>query len=182
MWVIVDRLKKSAHFLPIRNTFTLDKLASLFVKEIVRLHEVPVSIVSYRDTRFTSMFWKSLQNALGTQLNFSTMFYPQTDGQSERVIWILEDMLLACVLDFGGSWEDHMPLVEFSYNNNFQISIGMAPYEALYGRKRRSPICWDDVGERKLLGLDLVQVTTEKIQLIQERLKVILHFPSMSFS
>ena len=80
-------------------------------------------------------------------------------------------MLRACVLDFGGSWEDHMPLVEFAYNNNFQTSIRMAPYEALYGRKCRSPIFWDDVGERKLLGPDLIQVTIEKIKLIRERLK-----------
>ena len=103
MWVIVDRLTKSAHFLPIRTTFTLDKLTSLYVKEIVRLHGVPISIVSDRDTRFTSKFLKSLQNALGTQLNFSIAFHPQTDGQSERVIQILEDMLRACILDFGGS-------------------------------------------------------------------------------
>ena len=111
-------------------------------------------------------------NALGTQVNFSIVFHLQIDGQSERVIQILENMLRACILDFGGSWENHMPLVEFSYNNNFQTSIGMAPYEALYGRKCRSPICWDDMGEGKLLGLDLVQVTTEMIRLIQEMLKI----------
>ena len=160
LWVIIDKLTKSAHFLPIRTTFTLDKLASLYVKEIVRLHGVPMSIVLDRDMHFTSKFWRNLQNALGTQLNFSTLFYPQTDGQSERVIQNLEDMLRACVLDFGGSWEDHTPLVEFSYNNNFQTSSGMTPYEVLYDRRCRSPICWDDVGERKLLGPDLVQVTT----------------------
>ena len=100
VWVIIDRLTKSAHLLPIRTTFTLDKLASLYVKEIVKL---PVSIVSDRDTRFTSKFWKSLQNALDTQLNFSIVFHPQTDGQSEKVIQILENMLRACILDFGGS-------------------------------------------------------------------------------
>ena len=103
VWVIVDRLTKSTNFLPIQTTFTLDKLGSLYVKEIVRPHGVPVSIVSNRDTHFTSKFWRSLQNALGTQLNFSAMFHPQTNGQSERVIQILEDILRACVLDFGGS-------------------------------------------------------------------------------
>ena len=103
VWVIVDRLTKSAHLLPIRTTFTLDKLASLYVKEIVKLHGVPVSIVSDRDTRFTSKFWKSLQNALGTQLNFGVVFHPKTDGQSERVIQILENMLRACILDLGGN-------------------------------------------------------------------------------
>ena len=104
-------------------------------------------------------------------MNFSIAFHPQTDGKSESVIQILEDMLRACVLDFGGSWEDHIPLVEFAYNNNFQTSIGMTPNEALYGRKCRSSIYWDDVGERKLLGSDLVQVTIENIRLIPDMLK-----------
>ena len=171
VWVIVDRLTKSAQLLPIRTTFTLDKLVSLYVTEIVKLHGVLMSIVSNRDTHFTSKFWKSLQNSLSTQLNFSTAFHPQTDGQSKRVIQILENMLRACILDFGSSWENHMPLVEFPYNNNFQTSIRMILYEAFYGRKCKSLICWDDMGERKLLGLDLVQVTIEKIWLIQERLK-----------
>ena len=103
--------------------------------------------------------------------HFSITFHQQIYDQSERVIQILENMLQASILDFRGSWEDNMPLVEFSYNNNFQTSIGMAPYVALYGRKCRSPNFWDDVGERKLLGLDLVQVIAEKIWLIRERLK-----------
>ncbi|KAL6328610.1 hypothetical protein AAG906_003295 [Vitis piasezkii] len=127
IWVIVDRLTKSAHFLPMKVNFSLDRLASLYVKEIVRMHGVPVSIVSDRDPRFTSRFWHSLQKALGTKLSFSTAFHPQTDGQSERVIQVLEDLLRACILDC----------------------------KALYGRKCRSPICWNDVGERKLLGLNL---------------------------
>ncbi|RVW57618.1 Transposon Tf2-11 polyprotein [Vitis vinifera] len=139
--------------------------------EIVRMHGVPVSIVSDRDPRFTSRFWHSLQKALGTKLSFSTAFHPQTDGQSERVIQVLEDLLRACILDLQGNWDDHLPLVEFAYNNSFQASIGMAPFEALYGRKCRSPICWNDVGERKLLGPELVQLTVEKVALIKERLK-----------
>ena len=93
MWVIIDRLMKSTNFLPIRTTFTLDKLASLYVKEVVRLHGISMSIVLDRDTRFTSKFWRSLKNALGTQQNFSTAFHSHADGQSERVIQILEDML-----------------------------------------------------------------------------------------
>ncbi|KAL4201664.1 hypothetical protein AMTRI_Chr02g259720 [Amborella trichopoda] len=93
---------------------------------------------------------------MGTRLTFSTAFHPQTDGQSERTIQILEDMLRACVIDLTGSWDDHLPLIEFAYNNSFQASIQMAPYEALYGRKCRSPICWDEVGERKLLGPEIV--------------------------
>ncbi|GKV01835.1 hypothetical protein SLEP1_g14353 [Rubroshorea leprosula] len=127
--------------------------------------------VSDRDTRFVAHFWKSLHKALGTRLNFSTAYHQQTDGQSERTIQVLEDMLRACVLDLKGAWDEHLPLVEFAYNNSYQASIQMAPYEALYGRKCRSPICWDDVGERRMLGPELVQQTVEKIQLIRERLR-----------
>jgi hypothetical protein len=169
-WVIVDRLTKSAHFLAIKVGLSLERLEKLYVNEIVRLHGVPVTIVSDRDRRFISQFWKKLHMAMGTNLNFSTAFHPQTDGQSERTIQILEDMLRACAIDFRGSWEEHLPLVEFAYNNSYQASIQMAPYEALYGRKCRSPICWDDIGEKKILGLEIVQHTVDKIQLIKERL------------
>ena len=172
IWVVVDRLTKSAHFIPIRMNYSLDKLAELYINEIVRLHGVPASIVSDRDSRFTSGFWDSLQKALGTKLNFSTACHPQTDGQSERTIQTLEDMLRACVLDFKGSWNDYLTLVEFAYNNSYHSSIKMAPYEALYGRKCRSPVCWDEVGERRILGPEIVQRTSEKIDVIRERLRV----------
>ena len=105
IWVIVDRLTKSAHFLPVKMTFSLDQLAQLYIKKVVRLHRVPVSIVLDRDPKFTSKFWKSLQGAMGTKLNFSTAYHPQSDGQSERTIQTLEDMLRTCVLDLGGNWE-----------------------------------------------------------------------------
>ena len=163
IWVIVDRLTKSAHFLPVRTTYTMDKYAEIYVKEVVRLHGVPLSIVSDRDSRFTSSFWKSLHKALGTRLAFSTAFHPQTDGQFERTIQTFEDKLRACVLDFQKSWNVYLPLVEFAYNNSFHSSIGMAPYEALYGRKCRSPIHLDEMGERKYLGPELVQRTGEAI-------------------
>ena len=169
IWVIVDRLTKSAHFLPVRTTYTMDKYAEIYVKEVVRLHGVPLSIVSDRDSRFTSSFWKSLHKALGTRLAFSTAFHPQTDGQSERTIQTLEDMLRACVLDFQKSWNVYLPLVEFAYNNSFHSSIGMAPYEALYGRKCRSPIHWDEIGERKFLGPELVQRTGQAVEKIRKR-------------
>ena len=149
IWVIVDRLTKSAHFLPVRTTYTMDKYAEIYVKEVVTLHGVPLSIVSDRDSRFTSSFWKSLHKALGTRLAFSTAFHPQTDGQFERTIQTFEDKLRACVLDFQKSWNVYLPLVEFAYNNSFHSSIGMAPYEALYGRKCRSPIHLDEMGEKK---------------------------------
>ena len=104
-------------------------------------------------------------------MNFSTAFHPQTDGQSERTIQILEDMLRTCILDMKNLWDEHLPLIEFTYNNSYQASLGMAPYEALYGRRCRSPIHWDDVGERRILGPKLVQQVVEKIQLIKERLR-----------
>ena len=135
VWVVVDRLTKSVHFLSVRTDYSLDKLAELYIKEIVRLHGIPISIISDRDPRFTSRFWGKFQTTLGTRLKFSTEFHPQTDRQSKRVIQILEDMLRSCVIDYEGSWDRHIPLVEFEYNNGFQSSIGMAPYEALFGRK-----------------------------------------------
>ena len=113
-----------------------------------------------------------MQEALGTRLNFSTAFHLQTDGQSEGVIQTLEDMLRSCVIDYEGSWDRHIPLVEFVYNNSFQSSIGMAPYEALYGRKCRTPLCWTTLSEKKVIGPDLIQETEEKMKMIRERLKV----------
>ncbi|CAA2998902.1 DNA RNA polymerases superfamily [Olea europaea subsp. europaea] len=147
IWIVVDRLTKSAHFLPVKMTFSLDQLAQLYIKEVVRLHGVPVSILSDRDPRFTSKFWKSLQGAMGTKLNFSTAYHPQSDGQSERTIQTLEDMLRTCVLDLGGNWESYLPLVEFAYNNSFQATIEMTPCESLYGRRCRSHVHWDEIGE-----------------------------------
>ncbi|GKB97644.1 putative reverse transcriptase domain-containing protein, partial [Tanacetum coccineum] len=123
-----------------RETDPLDKLARLYLKEVVTRHGIPVSIICDRDPRFASNFWRSLQNALGTNLDMSTAYHPQTDGQSERTIQTLEDMLRACAIDFGKGWVNHLPLVEFSYNNSYHASIKAAPFEALYGRKCRSPI------------------------------------------
>ena len=141
IWVIVDRLTKSAHFLLVNVKNSLEKLAQLYVDEIVRLHEVPVSIVSDRDPKFTSRFWPSLKIALGTRLHFSIAFHPQTDGQSERTIKKLEDMLRACVMEFKGSWDTHLALMEFAYKNSYQVSIEMAPFDVLYGRKCRTLVC-----------------------------------------
>ncbi|GJT40227.1 reverse transcriptase domain-containing protein [Tanacetum coccineum] len=171
IWVIVDRLTKSAHFLPIREDYKTEKLARIYINEIVTKHGVPVSIISDRDGRFASHFWQVLQKALGTQVFMSTAYHPETDGQSERTIQTLEDMLRACVMDFGGSWDTHLPLVEFSYNNSYHKSIKCSPFEALYGRKCRSPVIWNEVGESQLIGPELVQETTEKIVQIRERLK-----------
>ncbi|KAL4590367.1 hypothetical protein LXL04_003296 [Taraxacum kok-saghyz] len=161
IWVVVDRLTKSAHFLSIKETDKMEKLTRTYLKEIVRLHGVPVSIISDRDNRFTSRFWQSLQKSLGTRLDISTAYHPQTDGQSERTIQTLEDMLRACVIDFGNAWA--------------------TPFEALYGRKCRSPECWAEVGDTQLVrsqtndstltGPEIIRETTEKIIQIRERMK-----------
>lgn len=174
IWVIVDRLTKSAHFIAMKVSYPPEKLADIYVEEIVRLHGVPITIVSDRDPRFTSRFWKQLQQALRTQLTMSTSAHPQTDGQSERTIQTLEDMLRACALEYGGNWDRHLPLAEFAYNNSYHSSIQMAPYEALYGRKCRSPVYWDEVGERKILNgqqLPWIEETYEKVRMIRQHMK-----------
>ncbi|GKD92900.1 putative reverse transcriptase domain-containing protein [Tanacetum coccineum] len=171
IWVIVDRLTKSAHFLPMRETDPMERLMKLYMKEVVTRHGVPVSIISDRDGRFTSLFWKALHKALGTRLDMSTAYHPETDGQSERTIQTLEDMLRACVLDFGKNWDRHLPLVEFSYNNSYHTSIKAAPFEALYGRKCRSPVCWAEVGDAQLTGPAIIHETTKKIIQIKSRIQ-----------
>ncbi|GKA12865.1 putative reverse transcriptase domain-containing protein [Tanacetum coccineum] len=171
IWVVVDRLTKSAHFLPIREHYKTEKLERIYINKIVARNGVPVSIISDRDGRFASHLWQALLKALGTKLNMSTAYHPETDGQSERTIQTLEDMLRACIMDFGGSWDTHLPLVEFSYNNRYHKSIKCAPFEALYGKKCRSPVIWTEVGESQLIGPEIVQETTEKIVQIKDRLK-----------
>ncbi|GJW10334.1 putative reverse transcriptase domain-containing protein [Tanacetum coccineum] len=171
IWVIVDRLTKSAIFTPMKETDSMEKLARLYIKEVVVRHGIPVSIICDRDPRFALRFWRSLQKALGTTLDMSTAYHPETDGQSERTIQTLEDMLRACVIDFGKGWINHLPLVEFSYNNSYHSSIKAAPFEALYGRKCHSPVCWAEVGEAQLTGADLIQEMTEKIIQIKQRIQ-----------
>ena len=126
IWVVVDRLTKVAHFIPVKTTYTSAKLAKIYMTRIVCLHGVPRSIVSDRGTQFTSKFWNQLHETLGARLEFSTAFHPQTDGQTERVNQILEDMLRACALDYGSSWDENLPYAEFSYNNSYQSSLKMA--------------------------------------------------------
>nr|GFB04808.1 putative reverse transcriptase domain, ribonuclease H-like domain, aspartic peptidase domain protein [Tanacetum cinerariifolium] len=144
IWVIIDRLTKSAIFAPMRETDPLKKLAKLYLKEV---------------------------KGLGTSLDMSTTYHPETDGQSERTIQTLEDMLHACVIDLGKSWVNHLPLVKFSYKNSYHASIKAAPFEALYGRNCRSPVCWNEVGEFHLTGLEIVQETTKKIIQIKQRMQ-----------
>ncbi|GJZ34564.1 putative reverse transcriptase domain-containing protein [Tanacetum coccineum] len=145
IWEIVDRLTRSAIFTPMRETDPIDKLARIYLKE----------------------------NDLGTNLDMSIAYHPQTDGQSERTIQTIEDMLRACVIDFRKGWVNHLPLVEFSYNNSYHASIKAAPFEAVYGRKCRSPVCWTKVGEAQILGPELIQETTERIIQIKQRMQAV---------
>ncbi|GAU22845.1 hypothetical protein TSUD_282120 [Trifolium subterraneum] len=144
IWVIVDRLTKSAHFIAVKSTYKASRYTEIFLEEI----------------------------AMGTRLKMSTSNHPQTDGQSERTIQTLEDMLRACVLEDGGNWSKHLHLVEFAYNNSYHASIGMAPYEAMYGRKCRTPLCWTEVGDKGVLGPDIIQETTLKIKSVREHMRV----------
>ncbi|CAJ2645609.1 unnamed protein product [Trifolium pratense] len=155
---------------PMKGTL-VPKLAEIYVEQIVKLHGIPTSIISDRDPRFTSRFWESLQEALGTKLRLSSAYHPQTDGQSERTIQSLEDLLRACVLEQNVNWDSCLPLVEFTYNNSYHSSIGMAPFEALYGRRCRTPLCWYETGEGTILGPEIVQETMEKIRMIREKMK-----------
>ncbi|GKE14542.1 putative reverse transcriptase domain-containing protein [Tanacetum coccineum] len=154
-----------------RETGPMDKLAGLYLKEVVTRHGIPVSIIYDRDLRFALNFWRSFQKAMGTQLDMSTTYHPQTNGQSERTIQTLEDMLRACAIDFRNGWERHLPLIEFSYNNTYHASIKAAPFEALYGRKCRSPVCWAEVGDAQLTGPELILETNEKIIQIKQRIQ-----------
>ncbi|GJZ52425.1 putative reverse transcriptase domain-containing protein [Tanacetum coccineum] len=171
IWVIVDRLTKPAIFTPMRKTDSMEKLARMYLKEVVTRHGIPVSIICGRDLKFASNFWRSLQKALGTSLDMSIMYHPQTDGQSERTIQALKDMLRAYVIDFGNSWVKHLPLVKFSYNNSYYASIKAALFEALNGRKCRLLVCWAEVGQVQLTSPEIVQETTEKVIHIKQRMQ-----------
>ncbi|CAJ2637573.1 unnamed protein product [Trifolium pratense] len=174
---LMDQLKDASVFSKIdlksavKVTDTAEKLTDIYIAEIVKLHGIPSSIVSDRDPKFTSHFWKTLHDALGTKLKMSSAYHPQTDGQTKRTNQSLEDLLRACVLDDRGSWDDVLPLVEFTYNNSHHASIGMAPFEALYGRRCQTPLCWYQDGESIIVGPEMVQQTTDKVKQIRARLK-----------
>ena len=169
--VVVDRLTKSAHFISVRDTYEVADVARVFINEIIRFHGVPKKIISDRDPRFTSRFWNCMQSALGTQLNLSTTYHLETDGQTERVNQVLEDMLRMYVMDQQSRWEKYLPLVEFAYNNSYHSSIGMPPFEALYGRPCRTSLSWDRLEDRIIVGLDLIQEMEDQVKLIRQRLK-----------
>ncbi|WVZ63832.1 hypothetical protein U9M48_013430 [Paspalum notatum var. saurae] len=171
IWVIIDRFTKSAHFIPVKNRYNAQNYAEIYISRIVSLHGVPRTITSDRCSLFVSHFWEQLQTALGTTSIHSSAYHPQTSGQVERVNQILEDMLRACALTYSTKWDECLPLAEFAYNNNYQKSLEMAPFEALYGRRRRTPLNWSELGERVTFGHDLVTQAEEQVKLIHNNLK-----------
>jgi hypothetical protein len=148
IWVIVDHLTKSAHFIPVVMTYKVGQYAELYISHIVRYHDIPKIIISDRWSIFVAHFWEQLYKCLGTHLIRSSSYHPQTDGQTKQVNQIIEDMLSACVLTDGPKWDKHLPLAEFSYNNSYQESVKMSSFEALYGRPCRTPLSWSESSER----------------------------------
>jgi hypothetical protein len=167
----VDLLTKAAHFIPVKTSYNSAVLAELYMSRIVCLHGVPKKIVTDRGTQFTSHFWKQLHEALGTHLNFSSAYHPQTDGQIERTNQILEDMLRAYALQDKSGWDKRLPYAEFSYNNNHQASLKLSPFQALYGRNCRTPLHWDQPGEKQVFGPDILLEAEENIRMVWENPK-----------
>jgi transposase InsO family protein len=170
--VVVDKLSKETHFILVKSTHKAIDIANIFMKDIFRLHGIPKMIISDRDAKFTSNFWKYLFTGFGTQLAFSTTYHPQTDGKTERVNMVLEDMLRMYAMHQPRKWEDYLPLVEFSYNNGYQESLKMIPFEALYGRKCNIPISWDNLVDWITLGPDMLKEMELEIAKIKQNLKV----------
>jgi hypothetical protein len=155
--VVVDKLNISSHFIPIKMACKAIDIANIFMKEIFRVHGMPKEIMSDRDTKFTSNFWKSLMVGIETKLMFSTTYQTQTDGQMERVNQILEDMLRMHVMHQPKKWEDYLPLVEFDYNNGYQESLKMSPFEALYGRPCNTRVIWSNPMNKVTIGIDMLK-------------------------
>jgi transposase InsO family protein len=170
--VLVDKLKKDAHFVPVKKTHIVANIAEIYMKEIVRLHGIPRTIISDRDTKFTSNLWRGLFKGFGTNMNFITTYHPQSDGKTERVNRVIEDMLRMYVMDKPSKWEDYLHLVEFSYNNGYRDSLKMSPFEALYGRKCSTLVNWDNPADRVVLGLELLKYMEDHMVKIKKKLKV----------
>jgi transposase InsO family protein len=170
IWVMMDRLTKVAHFIPVKTTYSGPQLAEMYISRKVCLHRVPKKIVSDRGTQFTSKFWERLHETLDTQLLFSSAYHPQIKGQTERVNQILEDMLIACALQYGRSGDKSLPYVELSYNNSYQESLNMAPFEMLYGRWSQTPLFWSEAREWKVFGTDILQEVEKQVRMVRENL------------
>eukprot|EP00253_Pinus_taeda_P015608 PITA_15608 len=169
--VVVDKLSKVAHFIPVQSTYKAVQIAHVFMQNIFKLHGLPKTIISDRDVKFTSAFWRALFAELGTQLNFSTAYHPQTDGKTKRVNQIVEDMLRACVMQKPAQWEDYLHLVEFAYNNGYHTSIQMSPFEVLYGRKCRTPTNWSSPEDKLRLGPEMLKEMEDIVKRVRTNLK-----------
>jgi hypothetical protein len=162
IWVIMERLTKVAHFISVKTTYKGSQLVELYIARNVSQHGVPKKIVSDRGSQFTFRFWKSFHENTDAKLNFSSAYHPQTDGQTKRTNQVLEDMLRACALQHGSSWDKSLPYAEFSYNNSYQASLKMLPFETLYGRKCRTLLFWTRLEEGSSLGLNLFKKQKNK--------------------
>jgi hypothetical protein len=171
IWLIMDRLSKSAHFIPVHTNYNVQKYVGIYIARVLCLHGVPEMIISDRGSQFVTRFWEQLHVSLKTHLIHSSAYHPQTDGQTERVNQILDDMLRACVLEHQGSWDQNLPWAKFSYNNSYQESLKMAPFEVLYGRRCRTLLNWIEPGETVIFGPDLVEKVKSIVHRFQENLK-----------
>jgi hypothetical protein len=169
--VVIDKLSKFAHFIPVKSTFKAINILEIFMKEIFRLHGIPKMVISDRDVKFTSSFWKELFVGINTNLNFSTSYHPQTDGQTKRMNQIVEDMLCMYVRTKPSKWEDYLHLVEFSYNNGYQTLAKLSPFEILYHRKCMTPISWDNPVDRLMVGPEMLQEMEGMVRKVQQNLK-----------
>jgi transposase InsO family protein len=172
IWVIVDQLTKVGLFIPVKTIYSRPQPAKLYMSRIVCFHGVPKKIVSDRGTQFTSKFWERLHETLDTQLRFNSTYHPQTDGETKRVNQILEDMLRACALQYGRSWDKSLPYAEFSYNNSYQEGLKMAPFEMLYGQRCQTPVFLSETGEQKVFGPDILQEAKKQVHMVRENLQV----------
>jgi hypothetical protein len=172
VWVIIDRPTRSAHFIPINTKYRAKKYDDIYIAHVLCLHGVPKMILSDLGSQCVARFWEQLHASLGTRLIHSSAYHPQTDGQTERVNQILEDMLRACVMEYPGSWDKNLSWAKFSYNNSYQESLKMTPFEVLYGQQCRTPLKWIEAGEKAIFDPDIVVEAEETVRRIQENLKV----------
>jgi hypothetical protein len=169
--VVVDKLTKVSHFIPLKTTHKATDFTDIFMKEVAQLHEIPKKIVSDRDLKFTLNFWKGLFKGFGMNLNLSTTYHPESDGQTERVNRVIEDMLRMYVMDKPSKWEDYLHLVEFAYNNGYQTSLKMSPFESLYDRRCNTPVSWDNPADRTIVGPELLKEMEDQMFKIKKNLK-----------
>jgi hypothetical protein len=171
IWVIIDWLTKSAHFMPVNTKYRAEKYAEIYITHVLRLRGVRKTIISDWGSQFVTRFWEQLHAPLRTHLIHSSTYHPQTDGQIERVNQILKDMLRACMMEYPSSWDKNLSLAEFSYNNRYQESLKMAPFEVLYGHRFRTPLNWIELGEKVLFGPDIINEAEVTVHCIQDNLK-----------